>query len=375
MIFLPDSSQCIDNRLPADYSFGAPFGFLNSGRDDLNLISTIDNRGEVFNALGHLPLAVRPFMRYFYLDRFWYGGLRASSNLVTIGVAAYEKRIAQEKTNDNYAPARKDLMSFLIKAKDPDTGLPLPGEEIAAEAISFIVGGSDTTSSTMTNFVDFVSRDMGLQETMYQELREAFPGPLDEDWVASFDVANRLPYLTAVLRETMRVRPTSSTGLERVTPPGGATVAGAFFPEEVCNFIFLSSLMCRLTVSQYKDSHLCSHHSYSQRFQSLCCKSRLTSLRPNSEHLTQDPDTFDPDRWLTPNTSELLEHFIPFSVGPRACIGRNFAWTEIMKTLATLFRLFEVTRARETPSDLREGFFNKIGECEVFLKSRDSQGV
>jgi benzoate 4-monooxygenase len=69
----------------------------------------------------------------------------------------------------------------------------------------------------MTNFVDFVSRDMGLQETMYQELREAFPGPLDEDWVASFDVANRLPYLTAVLRETMRVRPTSSTGLESDT--------------------------------------------------------------------------------------------------------------------------------------------------------------
>lgn len=180
-------------------------------------------------------------MRYFYLDRFWYGGLRASSNLVTIGAAAYEKRIAQEKTNDDCTPVRKDLMSFLIKAKDPDTGLPLPGEEIKAEAISFIVGGSDTTSSTMTNFVDFLSRDMGLQEKMYQELREAFPGPLDEDWVAPFDIANKLPYLTALLRETMRVRPTSSTGLERVTPPGGATVAGVFFPAEVRLSLLIAS--------------------------------------------------------------------------------------------------------------------------------------
>jgi benzoate 4-monooxygenase len=222
-----------DEISAADYSFGAPFGFLDTGHDDLDLIRTIDARGEVFNALGHLPLAIRPFMRHFYLDSFWYAGLRASSNLAKIGVAAYKKRAAQEKSDDSNPSTRKDLMSFLIKAKDPDTGLPLPGDEIAAEAISFIVGGSDTTSSTMTNFVDFVSRDMEVQSKMYRELREAFPGPLDKDWVASYDVASKLPFLNAVLKEVMRVRPTSSTGLERVTPRGGATVAGVFLPEGV----------------------------------------------------------------------------------------------------------------------------------------------
>ena len=31
------------------------FGFLESGRDDYNLINTVDTRGEVLNAMGHLP--------------------------------------------------------------------------------------------------------------------------------------------------------------------------------------------------------------------------------------------------------------------------------------------------------------------------------
>lgn len=205
-----------------DYAFGTPFGFLASRKDDYNLINTVNKRGEVLNALGHLPLWMRPYMKHFRLDPFWFSGMQATASLESIGRAAFAARGDGE---------RSDLMSFLLAAKDPDTGGPLPSEEVIAEAISFIVGGSDTTSSTMANCMDYISRDQKLQQAIFDELLEAFPGPLDDNWVAPETETGKLPFLNAAIKEVMRLRSTSSTGLERVVPPGGSTIAGKFFPE------------------------------------------------------------------------------------------------------------------------------------------------
>jgi benzoate 4-monooxygenase len=121
-------------------------------------------------------------------------------------------------------------MSFLLNAKDPDTSALLAEKEIIAEAIAFIGGGSHTTSHTMTHRIDFASRDQKLQENIWEELFEAFPGSIDADWVAPEEIANRLS-LNATLKEVMRFRPTSSTGLERVVPEGGRIIGDVFFPQ------------------------------------------------------------------------------------------------------------------------------------------------
>jgi benzoate 4-monooxygenase len=163
-------------------------------------------------------------MKYNYLDTFWSSGLRATANLEKIGREAYHNR-------ENSQSARKDLLSFLTDVKD--AGTKLPEEEIVAEAISFIVGGSDTTSSTMTNFIDIISRDHNLQGKIQKELDEAFPGVLEEDWVAPDKIAGSLPFLNATLKEVMRFRPTSAIGLERITPSRGRQINGKFIPEGV----------------------------------------------------------------------------------------------------------------------------------------------
>jgi benzoate 4-monooxygenase len=177
----------------------------------------------VLNALGHIPLAIRPYMKYFQPDPFWYHGLRSTANLESIGRAAFGRRKSE-------TTSRKDLMSFLLNAKDPESGDPLSSQEITAEVISFIVGGSDTTSTTMTHFVDFVSPDQSIQDRVRKELLDAFPNPLGDDWVAPEGIAGKPPYLNATLREVMRLRPTSSTGLERLIPEGGKIIVGTFVP-------------------------------------------------------------------------------------------------------------------------------------------------
>lgn len=178
----------------------------------------------MFNALGSLPKWLRPYIKYHPFDPFWKRGAKAGANLESFGRRAYFER-KHGKPND-----RRDLLSNLLAAKDPDTGNPLPEAEIIAESISFIVGGSDTTSSTMTNFIDYVARDKALLERIQTELDAYYPGPLGPDWVADNETAGTLPLLNSTLREVMRIRPTSATGLERVTPRGGRVVGGTFIP-------------------------------------------------------------------------------------------------------------------------------------------------
>lgn len=211
---------------PGDFAFGAPFGFLEREEDHLNLIQAIDSRGEVLNALGHVQKPIRSLLKYLPFDTFWSQGIRGTKSLGIIGYNAYLKRKSLQTQ-------RKDILSFLFNAKDPETGGPLPEQEIIAESISFIVGGSDTTSTTMTNVVDIVSRHPEIQERLQKELDETFPSDDLSEWVADFASVEKLPVLNAVLRETMRIKPTSATGLERVTPQGGRIIAGKFIPAGV----------------------------------------------------------------------------------------------------------------------------------------------
>lgn len=243
----------------ADFAFGKPFGFLLSEKDPENLVHVIDTRGEVLNALGHVPVWLRPYMKYLSLDKFWSKGLAARSNLETLGRQSYQERKA--RSGD-----ATDLLGLLFSVKNPQNGDPLKSEEIIAEAISFIVGGSDTTSSTMTNFVDMVSRRPDIQKRLQDELDAAFVDTIDEEWIASDAVAGTLPYLNAVLKEVMRTRPTSSTGLERVVPVGGREIAGHFFPENVSSSVAFieNSLTIPRPLSAYRQLQSCKIQKYSK---------------------------------------------------------------------------------------------------------------
>src|SRR6266536_5502114 len=53
--------------------------------------------------------------------------------------------------------------------------------------------------------------------------------------------------------------------------------------------------------------------------------------------LFKDPDTFYPKRWLDKKEGPILRQYVmPFSQGPRACIGRNLAYLEQQILIATL---------------------------------------
>jgi benzoate 4-monooxygenase len=81
------------------------------------------------------------------------------------------------------------------------------------------------------------------------------------------------------------------------------------------------------------------------------------TIHHSKEIWGDDADNFNPDRWF--NLTERQKNaFIPFSYGPRACVGRNVAEMELALIVSTVFRRYEF-ELRQEEMKTREGFLRK----------------
>lgn len=83
-----------------------------------------------------------------------------------------------------------------------------------------------------------------------------------------------------------------------------------------------------------------------------------------------DHHKFNPSRWFDEKQNkELSRYLIPFSTGHRMCIGRSLAMTNILKTVTTLLREFDIKPAtkRQTVRVRSAGIGEMDGEflCTV----------
>lgn len=320
-----------------DLAFGAPFGMLEAGADVAELRSSPDKppvyapaveilnrRGEVSGTLGCMPGLI-PYAKWLP-DPFFSRGVTAVKELAGIAIAQVRRRL------DNPPPAdRKDLLARLMEGRD-EKGEPLGREELTAEALTQLIAGSDTTSNTSCALLYHVVRTPGVVAKLREELDAAIPADVD---VPTFDQVRDLPYLQAVINETMRHHSTSGIGLPREIPPEspGVTIRGHFFPPGTI-----------LSVPTYSV-----HHS--------------------KDIWGPDADEFRPERWADV-TDRQKNAFIPFSYGPRACIGRNIAEMELKLIVAAWVRRYDV-ELRQDVMETREGFLRKPLALEIGFKRRD----
>lgn len=96
-----------------------------------------------------------------------------------------------------------------------------------------IGAGSDTTAVSLTSVIYFLSTHPDVLSKLRDEISEAAKrAELSE--VITFKEAQKLPYLQAVLKESMRMHPAVGLPLGRVVPKAGAEIAGHYFPAGVC---------------------------------------------------------------------------------------------------------------------------------------------
>lgn len=145
---------------------------------------------------------------------------------------------------------------------------------------------------------------------LVEEIRSTFRSPGDID----VHSVNRLPYLLAVLEETMRIYPPIAEPVARIPPPGGAVVCGRYVPEGT-------------TIH----GHGLAANHMSSNFH-----------RPND---------FIPERWLKDAPEEFANDnraaFQPFAMGNRNCIGINLAYSEMRLILAQVLFHFDIKSSEE----------------------------
>lgn len=95
------------------------------------------------------------------------------------------------------------------------------------------------------------------------------------------------------------------------------------------------------------------------------------------------PDVFWPDRWLIAGghlPSEKIAHnpdaFMPFSVGPNNCVGKNLALLEMRMLICHVMQKLEVRFAegwdhRQWLEELDDAFVTRMGRLPVVLQRRD----
>lgn len=231
-------------------------------------------------------------------------------------------------------PERTDLLARLMQGKD-DTGAPLGRDELTAEALTQLIAGSDTTSNTSCALLYWLLRTPHVLPKLRAELDAAIPAGTR---VPAHDDVQACVYLGHVINETLRIHSTSSMGLPREVPPGpGVVLHGHHFPPGTV-----------LSVPAYTI-----HHSRAI--------------------WGDDAAAFRPERWeaLTPRQRDA---FIPFSTGPRACVGRNVAEMELRLIVATMVRNFDVRLEQEEEMATREGFLRKPVGLRVGTRQRQGVG-
>ncbi|KAM0128658.1 hypothetical protein ACHAO1_008880 [Botrytis cinerea] len=187
---------------------------------------------------------------------------------------------------------------------------PTPGEprsefsipDLVDEAFLFVFAGTDTTGNTITNAFYYILSSPSVYSKILDELT-AYGITSHETF--DCNVVQRLPYLTAVVKESMRIHTIVGGVLPRIVPDGGVVVDGYFMPAGTSISQSIHSL----------------HHN--------------ASVFPS-------PEKFDPERWIKDEEKELEKYFAPFSKGSRACLGMNLANQEIYVVIALFCARFEI---------------------------------
>ena len=273
---------------------------------------------------------MKPYAKYLP-DPFFSKGVEAVENLAGIAIARVKQRL------DNPNTDRVDLLARLMEGKDAK-GEKLGREELTAEALTQLIAGSDTTSNTACAILYYVVRTPGVLTNLQKELDANIP-----PGVPTYDLVKDLEYVQWVINETMRIHSTSSLGLPRLVPAATPENPNPQ-PIEILGYSFPPGTA--LSVPSYTI-----HHS--------------------TEIWGADADDFVPERWSEKRlTARQKEAFIPFSTGPRACVGRNVAEMELKCMVGTVFRNFEFRDEHDGPMETREGFLRKPLGYNVGLRLR-----
>ncbi|MGA9383124.1 MAG: cytochrome P450 [Phormidium sp.] len=225
----------------------------------------------------------------------WGWALRQIKEIDDIVYALIRERRAENNSN------RQDILSLMMSARD-ENNQPMTDVELRDELMTLLIAGHETTASGLTWALYWIDRLPKVQEKLLSELATLGENP-DPSIIA------KLPYLTAVCQETLRIYPIVINGFPRRVKTPIEIMGYKLEPKDVIiPSIYLA------------------HHR---------------------KEVYPQPKEFKPERFLEKQFSPY--EYLPFGGGNRRCIGMAFAQYEMKLVLATILSRFQVSSVNKRP--------------------------
>ncbi|KAM6156412.1 cytochrome P450 3A4-like [Erethizon dorsatum] len=292
-------------------SFGVNVDSLNNPQDPF-----VDKAKKLFKFDVFNPLIFLGFLFSFLIPIF---------EMLNISVFAKDSikffrdfvRRAKENRLDNNQKHRVDFLQLMMnsqESKDTESYKALSDVEIAAQSISFIFAGYETTSSTLSFIMYALATHPDVQKKLQQEIDAALPNKA----FPTYDVLVEMEYLDMVVNETLRLYPVANR-LPRVCKKD-VEINGVFITKGTVVMI-------------------------------------PTFVLHRDPKYWQNNEDFCPERFSKKNKENIEPYaYIPFGAGPRSCLGMRFALMNMKLAIIRILQNFSLQPCKETqvPMTLRK---------------------
>ena len=239
--------------------------------------------------------------------------------------ATKEELLSQDKVENftfplvSNPPADQDLYQTRL------TAAGISPEETDVQMKDVIFAGTDTTGTNFSMLLWNLAKHPQIYEKLQQEVLAA------DHLKASSAENDNLPYLEAIVKESLRTSMANPTRFPRIVPPQGWTYTS---PSSNKTYHFPGGTQ--------------------------------VGLQPWTLHFNPavfpEPQAFNPARWLMNPSKEMIRDWIPFGLGPRQCIARNLAMHEMRLATAAVARagILEGARVVKERIEVVEWFNAKV---------------
>ncbi|CAM0136093.1 hypothetical protein VKS41_005519 [Umbelopsis sp. WA50703] len=292
-------TQAVALDAMGECAFGDTFGMIKNGSHPLpKLLTEGVRRGSIFFTNGFLGKLIKM------------SGIKVQDPYIL----AFMQDVIQKRLNAS--GSRKDILQILLDAhKSEKESEYLDEGSIIGETMLFLFAGAETTS----NSAAFALIALLQSPEKFDQLRtEVDTLEYNDNSHFSYESLKAAPYLNAVINETLRLRPVTAAGVERIAEEDFVLGAKYHIPKGTT---ILANMYVAHMDPEYYD----------------------------------EPELFKPERWLEGyEPAPALDAFYPFSAGSRNCIGKNFALQEIRLELATLVKKFDFEAIPESMKDAED---------------------
>ncbi|WP_119789296.1 cytochrome P450 [Flavobacterium anhuiense] len=197
-----------------------------------------------------------------------------------------------------------DLLNMLLETRYEDTGEGMSVEQLIDEIKILFIAGHETTANALTFTLQLLGSHLDVQQKVFEEILKVESE--SEDVVEQLQ---KMTYINAVLNESMRLY-----------PPAWITDRQNVDDDVLGKFTIKKDTL--IGVSFYE-------------------------VHRNPKYW-ENPNQFDPNRFLGEQKKHSMQYFYPFGAGPRMCIGAGFAIYEMCLAISYIIKKYKVVSVQNT---------------------------